>query len=179
VTRQTISATASALLAATLAAAPAAALAQAQGQAPMQNDQTTGADASMALYMRSASRMDANTQALASLTNQIPQRNVIVVPVDGFHMSPAQHQAAMGSMNDGRRAALKAAMDKATVATVDRPNGTSEDQNSLTDYIKHLGIDPRGVVAVDVNTTKDPQNPLVTVFYHAGAMKGQQQGGPG
>jgi len=160
---------ASVLLAAGLAAAPALALAQTQ---------MTDTDAAT-LYVRSSAHLDMETQHLTSLTNQVPQKNVVAVPVDAFALSPAQHRALRNAMTDGRRSALMAALAKVTVATEDRPNGESEDQESLLGYIKHLGIDPHGVVAVDVNTTRDPQNPYVTVFYRKHALKGQQQGGPG
>jgi hypothetical protein len=169
---------ASALLAAGLAASGTA-LAGAQQQPAMQGNQTTGTDTSIALLVRSAGRMDAETQMLAGLKNQVPQKNVVPVPVDAFSLSDSQRHMMMGSMTADRRTALLSAMDKVTVASEDRPNGASPDQQSLTEYLKHLGINPRGVVAVDVNTTQDPQNPIVTLFYRKGALKGQQQGGPG
>ncbi len=168
---------ASALLAAALGFAAPALAQQAPGPAP--DNQTTGTDLVRATFIRDVSRMDMMTQALASLTNQIPQKNIIPVPVDRWTLTPDEHQAMMSTMTPGRMTALRGAMDKATVATEDRPNGTSEDSHSLTDYVKHLGIDPRGVIAVDVSTRQDPQNPVVTVFYRRGALHGQQQGGPG
>lgn len=63
-------------------------------------------------------------------------------------------------------------MHKAVVATDDRPNGVSEDQVTLTEYVRHLGIDPNNVIAVDVrpdtgaNGKPNPVNARVTTFYH-------------
>jgi len=145
----------------------------------VQNDQATGTSMDRAMFMRSAGRMDAETQKLASLTNQVPQRNVVPVAVDAWNFSPGEHRAMMAQVTGARRSALRGAMDKVTVAMEDRSNGASEDQHSLTEYLKHLGINPAGVIAVDVNTTRDPENPIVTVFYHRGALKGTSQGGPG
>ncbi len=168
---------ASAVLAAGLAFAAPALAQQAPGPDTSDN-QTTGTDTTRALFIRSVTRMDMMTQTLGSLTNHIPQKNIVPIAVERWTLTPDEHQALMTTMTPDRMSALRGAMDKATVAMEDRPNGASEDQHSLTDYMKHLGIDPRGVIAIDVNTRRDPENPMVTVFYRRGAMHGQQ-GGPG
>jgi hypothetical protein len=68
-------------------------------------------------------------------------------------------------LEPGRAAALQHALAEATVATEDRPNGISEDQVTLAEYLIGLGIDPAHVVAVTIGTNLDRENPPVTLYY--------------
>jgi sulfur carrier protein ThiS len=128
-----------------------------------------------ALLQSALARIDAETQMLATMRNHIPSREIVTVSVAGLQMNATQRRA-LGRAPGMRHAALVAALSKATVADVDRNNGQSPDQSSLAEYLQHLGIDPNNVVAVDVNTKVDPQNPRVTVFYR-GRIGNTTQGG--
>ena len=116
---------------------------------------------------------DRETRMLATLPNQISVNDITLVGVDGMRLTSAQQRAMNGS---SRRAALRAALDKATVADTDRRNGSSEDQQSLSEYLQHHNVDPGRVIAVDVNGRQDPQNPHVTVFFR-GRLRSTSQGG--
>ncbi|HWT05824.1 MAG TPA: hypothetical protein VN224_08705 [Xanthomonadales bacterium] len=117
-----------------------------------------------ALYQYSLYHFDAETRTLGSLKNHISSGDVIPVSVAGLRGLPPRRGGNPG-ISGTQRAALAAALSKATVADVDRNNGQSPDQSSLAEYLQHLRIDPAKVVAVDVNPKPDPQNPRVTVFY--------------
>ncbi|HTD35101.1 MAG TPA: hypothetical protein VK665_15660 [Candidatus Elarobacter sp.] len=119
---------------------------------------------------------DRETRMLANLPNQISVTDIALVPVDGMRMSAAQQRSMMSAYGGARRAALQAALSKATVADTDRRNGASEDQSSLAEYLQHHNVDPNRVVAVDVNGRQDPQNPRVTVFFR-GRLRSTTQGG--
>jgi hypothetical protein len=118
-----------------------------------------------AIFQYAVSHMDSETRALATMKNHIPVREIVTVSVSGLTTSPTQRRTLTRSTGGSRHVALRAALDKATVADVDRNNGQSPDQSSLAEYLQHLNIDPNNVVAVDVNPKDDPQNPRVTVFY--------------
>jgi sulfur carrier protein ThiS len=124
-----------------------------------QSDVMSGSEAS-ARYSSALAHRDANTRALATMRNQISVRDIVTVAI-----GPLRNVTHTWSYSPQQRAALAAALDKATVADTDRRNGASEDQSSLADYLRHLGVDPRSVLAVDVNGKRDPQNPRVTVFF--------------
>ncbi len=117
-----------------------------------------------ALYQYALVHLDAETQTLASLKNHISSGDVIPVSVIGLRGLPPRRGGNRG-ITGTQRAALAAALSKATVADVDRSNGQSPDQSSLAEYLQHLRIETDKVVAVDVNPKPDPQNPRVTVFY--------------
>ncbi|MEA2689825.1 MAG: hypothetical protein QOD51_2432 [Candidatus Eremiobacteraeota bacterium] len=117
------------------------------------------------MFQSALARMDRETQMLASMKNHISSSDIVAVSVAGLQISAAGRQSMSRMAAGSRHAALQAALSKATVASVDRTNGQSEDQSSLAEYLQHLGIDPNNVVAVDVNGKADPQNPRVTVFY--------------
>lgn len=152
-----------ALLAAIAFAVPAAAPAQ----TVMNGNQQ------LAILQYAVRNIDRETRTLATLPNQISVNDITLVPVDGMRLSAAQQRTMNGS---ARRAALRAALDKATVADTDRRNGSSEDQQSLTEYLQHHNVDANRVVAVDVNGREDPQNPRVTVFFR-GRLRSTSQGG--
>jgi hypothetical protein len=122
-----------------------------------------------ALFQSALAHMDTETQALATMRNHIPSREIVTVSVAGLALGPTQRRALGRAPAGTRHAALVAALSKATVADVDRNNGQSPDSSSLAEYLQHLGVDPNTVVAVDVNTKLDPQNAHVTVFYRGGA----------
>jgi len=117
-----------------------------------------------ALYQYALLHFNVETQTLASLKNHISSGDIITVSVVGLRGLPPRRGGNPGTTS-AQRAALGAALSKATVADVDRNNGQSPDQSSLTEYLQHLRIDPNKVVVVDVNPKPDPQNPRVTVFY--------------
>lgn len=119
---------------------------------------------------------DRETRMLASLPNQISVKDIALVSVAGMRLTAAQQRSMNGAYAGARRAALRAALDKATVADTDRRNGSSEDQQSLSEYLQHHNVDPSRVVAVDVNGRQDPQNPRVTVFFR-GQLRSTSQGG--
>lgn len=108
---------------------------------------------------------DRETQMLAGLTNQISSHDIVPVSIMNLQLSARARRDLVRAMGGSRHAALEAALSKATVADVDRANGQSEDQSSLTEYLQRSGIDPERVVAVDVDSSHDAQNPRVTVFY--------------
>jgi hypothetical protein len=129
----------------------------------------------VAILQNAVRNADRETRMLATLPNQISVTDIALVPVDGMQLSAAQRRAVMNA-NGSRRAALQAALSKATVADTDRRNGASEDQSSLAEYLQHHDVDPNRVVAVDVNGRQDPQNPRVTVFFR-GRLRSTSQGG--
>jgi hypothetical protein len=106
--------------------------------------------------------IDRETQTLASMKNHISSRDIVTVSVTQFGTATRRLLPRAGG---SRHTALESALTKATVADVDRNNGQSEDQSSLTEYLQHLRVDPNAVIAVDVDPRNDPQNPRVTVFY--------------
>jgi hypothetical protein len=106
--------------------------------------------------------IDAETHTLATMKNHISSRDIVTVSVTQFGTATKRLLPRAGG---SRHAALASALEKATVADVDRNNGQSEDQSSLTEYLQHLRVDPNAVIAVDVDPRKDPQNPRVTVFF--------------
>ncbi|HTD38460.1 MAG TPA: hypothetical protein VK669_13170 [Candidatus Limnocylindrales bacterium] len=130
----------------------------------------------VAILQYAVRNIDRETRTLATLPNQISVNDITLVPVDGMRLSAAQQRTMNGTYGAARRAALRAALDKATVADTDRRNGSSEDQQSLTEYLQHHNVDPNRVVAVDVNGREDPQNPHVTVFFR-GRLRSTSQGG--
>jgi hypothetical protein len=117
-----------------------------------------------ALYQYALVHFDLETQTLAGLKNHISSGDIVPVSVAGLRGLPPRRGGYHG-ITSAQRAALAAALGKATVADVDRNNGQSPDQSSLGEYLQHLRIDPNKVVVVDVNPKPDPQNPRVTVFY--------------
>jgi hypothetical protein len=159
-----------ALLAAAIAfGAPAAAPAQTVMNGAQQ----------VAMLQNALRNADRETRTLATLPNQISVNDITLVSVDGMRISATGPRGASYAWMrpDARRhAALVAALDKATVADTDRRNGSSEDQQSLTEYLQHHNIDAGRVVAVDVNGREDPQNPRVTVFYRGRLRPTQQMG---
>jgi hypothetical protein len=108
-------------------------------------------------------RLDRETYALASLRQQIPQGTIAIVPIAGLGRD--QRRMLIRELTPQREAALQNAISAATVATEDRPNGISEDQVTLAEYLTELGIDPAHVVAVTIATNVDRENPPVTVYY--------------
>jgi hypothetical protein len=131
-------------------------------------------DQQVAILQNAMRYADRETRMLATLPNQISVLDIALVPVDGMRLSAAQRRGLSGSSR--RAAALRAALDKATVADTDRRNGSSEDQQSLSEYLQHHNIDPGRVVAVDVNGRQDPQNPRITVFFR-GRLRSTTQNG--
>jgi hypothetical protein len=118
-----------------------------------------------AYYRHALANFDRETQMLATMKNHISSRDIIAVSVGGLSVGTPERRTLTRSSGGSRHAALRAALDKATVADVDRNNGQSEDQSSLAEYLQHLRIDPNNVVAVDIDPRQDPQNPRVIVFY--------------
>jgi hypothetical protein len=114
------------------------------------------------LLQYALAHIDAETHTLATMKNHISSRDIVTVAVAQFGTATRRLLPRAGG---SRHAALVAALGKPTVADVDRNNGQSEDQSSLTEYLQHLRVDPNAVVAVDVDPRHDPQNPRVTVFY--------------
>jgi type IV pilus biogenesis protein CpaD/CtpE len=108
-------------------------------------------------------RVDSQTQQLATMRQQIPQDTIAAVSIRG--LSREQRHALVGAITPERAAALLQALSRATVASNDRPDGASEDQISLADYLRSIGIDPARVVGVTIATNVDRENPPVTVYY--------------
>jgi hypothetical protein len=105
----------------------------------------------------------AQTQLLATMRQQIPQDTLSVVSVGA--LSRSDRIALLGRLTPRGAAALHDALGRATVATEDRPNGVSEDQVTLAEYLQGLGIDPARVVGVTIAMHVDRENPPVTVYY--------------
>ncbi len=143
-----------------------AALALTTAAAAEQENATTGTDVGAPAYFYAWHDSDAESRTLAHLYNQIPSKNVVPIAMDGFlrHITTTHGEATERRWHRE----LRAAMDKATIADEDRANGQSEDQSSLSDYLRHLGIDPDTVMAVHVDVRRDRQNPHVTVYYRRG-----------
>jgi len=118
-----------------------------------------------AILQRALAHFDSETRTLAALKNHIPSSEVVPVGVMGLSIGAPERRTLVRSSTGSRHAALEAALSKATVADTDRPNGASPDQSSLAEYLQRRGVDPNRVVAVDVDTKTDAQNPHVTVFY--------------
>ena len=110
-------------------------------------------------------RLDRETYTLATMRQQIPQDTIAVVPIEG--LDGVQRQMLLGDLTPPRAAALRNALSQAVVATEDRPNGISEDQETLADYLTSVGINPDRVVAVSIARNADRENPPVTVYYRA------------
>ncbi len=106
---------------------------------------------------------DRETQMLATMKNHISSRDIVTAAIT--QMGTPTRRLLTRTASHDRHAALEAALSKATVADVDRNNGQSEDQSSLAEYLQHLRVDPNNVIAVDVDSRHDSQNPRVTVFY--------------
>jgi hypothetical protein len=130
----------------------------------------------VAILQTALRNADRETRMLSRLPNQISVTDIALVSVDGMGLTAAQRQSMSRANGGARRAALQAALAKATVADTDRRNGSSEDQSSLAEYLQHNNINPNRVVAVDVNARQDPQNPRITVFYR-GRLGNTTQGG--
>ena len=122
-----------------------------------------------ALYEYAAQHYDAELQALTTMRNHIPSREIVFVKVGPMGNPPGHIEG--WRLFYRRHDALVAALSKPTVADVDRNNGQSPDQSSLAEYIQHANINPYNVVAVDVNTKLDRENPHVTVFYRTVFIK--------
>ena len=116
-----------------------------------------------ALYHYATQHQDEEMQLLTTLRNHIPVREIVLVKV-GPMLNPPGHLYGWKIFYE-RHAALVAALSKPTVAGVDRHNGQSPDQSSLAEYLQYANVDPYNVVAVDVDTKLDRENPRVTVFY--------------
>ena len=115
-----------------------------------------------ALLQYALVHIDSETHTLATMRNHISSRDIVAVAVT---QTGAATRRLLPRGGGSRHAALVSALDKATVADVDRNNGQSEDQSSLAEYLQHLNVDPNKVIAVDIDPRRDPQNPRVTVFY--------------
>jgi hypothetical protein len=105
------------------------------------------------------------TLQLATMRQQIPESTITVAGIG--QLQPALQRAMLREMTPRHAAALRAALDHAIVATEFRPNGVSEDQVTLAEYLQSLGIDPGLVVAVRIAPYIDRENPPITVFYRA------------
>lgn len=108
-------------------------------------------------------QLDRETYTLATLRQQIPQDTISIVPIEG--LDRAERRTLLRGMNPRRAAALQHALSEATVATEDRPDGISEDQVTLAEYLIGLGIDPKHVLGVTIATNVDRENPPVVVYY--------------
>ena len=138
--------------------------------------QTYTSGSQVAVLQNAVRNAGRETRMLATLPNQISVTDISLVSIDGMGLTAAQMQSMNRAWGSSQRAALQAALSKATVADTDRRNGSSEDQSSLAEYLQHNNINPNRVVAVDVNSRQDPQNPRVTVFYR-GRLRNTTQGG--
>jgi hypothetical protein len=117
------------------------------------------------LFQRALANFDRETLSLAGLKNHLPAHDVVPIGIAGLSVGAPERRTLLRTHTGSRHAALEAALSKATVADTDRPNGASPDQSSLAEYLQRRGVDPNSVVAVDVDTKTDRQNPRVTVFY--------------
>jgi hypothetical protein len=122
-------------------------------------DQVNPAEADSA----TVTQFDQETQSLATMRQQIPQDTI--TPVAIRWLDHAQRGVILSELSPLRAAALRHALSNAMVATEDRPNGASEDQVSLADYLTSIGIDPAKVVGVTIATNVNRANPPVTVYY--------------
>jgi hypothetical protein len=128
--------------------------------APAQSTMTGSQQTSLLQY--ALAHIDAETRTLAAMKNHISSRDIVTVAVAQVS---APTRRLLPRAGGSRHTALVSALEKPTVADVDRNNGQSEDSSSLAEYLQHLRVDPNTVLAVDVDPRADRQNPRVTVFY--------------
>jgi len=129
-------------------------------------------DQQAVIFSSALANIDQETRMLATMSNQIPSREVVPVSIDRLQLDGTTRYALARTASTGRRAALQAALGKIMVADENRVNGESEDQSTLAEYLQQLGIDPSKVVAIDIDGSHDRQNPRVTVFYRGRAHTG-------
>ncbi len=104
----------------------------------------------------------------------IAQTVIGLIPVSSESLTPMQRLHLARSIRSGAQAQLQDAMSRATVATLDRPNGVSEDQVTVAAYVEEQGIDPKSVIGVTFRTPPDDRaNPNVTIYYRQGGLETQ------
>ena len=132
---------------------------------------TATADTTFSTLTSALSTVPQTARRLAR-TAAISQTSISLVPVRKGSLTDVQRQYLQGSSGSDAEAQLRDAMSKATVATLDRPNGVSEDQVTLADFVQEVGIDPKSVLGVTFRAVPDdPQNPNVTVYYRQQGLK--------
>ncbi len=155
-----------ALFVATLGLGTPALAQQSPAQQVRQNSNATATtDITYSTLNSAVSTIPQSAHRLAGMA-AIAQSVISLVPVPSSSLTPSLRQHIAQSIRSGAHARLEDAMNKATVATLDRPNGVSEDQVTVAEYVQHQGIDPKDVIGVTFRTPPDDKaNPNVTIFY--------------
>lgn len=126
--------------------------------------QQTVITGSQTALLQSAIRDQAATTPRLAKMQEVAESVVRLIPIEGT--AAGGRRRTMGMRRAGDRAALQAALDKATVEEQDRPNGVDMRQNTFSDYLQQHQIDPKSVLAVSITANPgDKQNPYVNVFY--------------
>lgn len=132
--------------------------------------QQTVITGSQTALLQSAMRDQAATTPRLAAMQEVSESVVRLIPVEG--MATGGRRRTMGTRMAGNRAALLAALDKATVEEQDRPNGVDMRQNTLSDFLQQHQIDPKSVLAVSITANPDDKrNPFVNVFYRKSATR--------
>ena len=134
-------------------------------QQPTMATPSRPADVSFSNFQAVMAHRAQTTQRLASLTQHVSSNDITTVPVNDMGWAAAQRTSLQNGMGDDGYRALQAALGKVIVSELDRSNGVSEDQNTLAEHLTHVGVNPQSVVAVDVQTRTDANNPRLTVYY--------------
>lgn len=150
-------------------AALAAALALGLPAQAWAQQQTVITGSQTAMFQSAVRNQAATTPRLAKM-QEVAESVVRLIPVEG--MAGGGRRRTMGMRTTGDRAALQAALEKATVEEHDRPNGVDMRQNTFSDYLQQHQIDPKSVLAVSItDNPDDKQNPFVNVFYRKSSTR--------
>jgi hypothetical protein len=117
-------------------------------------DVTTSAD--ITPVMSAMTSLGMQVDQLSSMSN-ISSGDIALVPINDMNLSAEQRYMLAQNADPSAEASLQRALDNVTVQEV---SGTGTDQHTLADHLRMVGVDPAGVVAVDV----DDQG-IVTVYY--------------
>lgn len=136
--------------------------------------QQTAISGSPVLLLQNALRDEpATVRRLASM-QEVDATVIRLIPVQG---TTGGRRRVLGTRAGNDRAALRSALDKATVEELDRPNGVDERQNTFSDYLQQNSIDPKSVLAVSITANPDDKrNPFVNIFYRKAGMRATQAG---
>jgi hypothetical protein len=95
-------------------------------------------------------------QTLSGMST-ISSADIALIPLDDMNLSAEQRYQIAQNADPSAEASLQRTLDN---VTVQEARGTGDEQHSLADHLRMLGVDPAGVIAVNV----DDQG-VVTVFY--------------
>jgi hypothetical protein len=121
-------------------------------------DVDTGVDTSADVtpMMSVMTSLGDQVQALSAMST-ISSGDIALIPVGDMNLSAEQRYMLAQTADPSAEASLQRSLDN---VIVQEARGTGDEQHSLADHLRMLGVDPAGVIAVNV----DDQG-LVTVYY--------------